>query len=153
MFVMLRSQHIAIAFAPRGVVYLNDDGFDTGIRGIIAVIEAGGVETESEISQVGQQADGSLRPGPDSLCDKIANRLIEVSARVSEVIPSSEISHVGLFIGPQGMNSKDGLDFGQIEIDEKQAILKVIRSGLVTAMADGPLVDTAFHHSSIGAGY
>jgi hypothetical protein len=64
------------------------------------------------------------------------------------MIPAAKAGHVQLFVCPQGMELKNGRQFGQIEKHEKQAVLKNIRPRPEAPMTDGPFVYAALHMSN-----
>jgi len=127
MLIVCGTQYITMALSPGRIMNLHNDGFDRPIRLIVAIIETGRIETVAEISQMGQQADGSLRSLTEMVFNKIRYCMIQRNSRITEVIPAAKAGQIEPFVSPQGMDIKKCGQFGQIEQHEKQPVLKHVR--------------------------
>ena len=74
------------------------DGLDGGIRRIVAVIKTGRIKTISEVSQMGQEADGALWWTAEFLFDEMADGLVKAQFWVPKMISAAEEGHIRLLI-------------------------------------------------------
>jgi hypothetical protein len=77
--------------------------------------------------------------------DKIRDGMVQRNLWIPEVIPSAKAGQVEAFASPKGMAIKKRWQLGQIEIHEKQAILKHVRPRPESPVPDGSLVNTTMH--------
>ena len=125
----------------------NNDCFNLCIGPVVAIVETGRVETVSPISQMGQQANRTVRPNAKMVFNKISYRLIQGNRRITEMIAAAETGNIKLFVGPQRMDIKESGQFSQIEKHEKKTILKSVRSRPESPVSDGSFINAAMHGS------
>ncbi len=97
----------------------------------------------AKISQMGQQTNRTVRSTAETVFNKIRDGLIQRYFGVSEMILAAKTGNVEPFVRPQGMNIKQGRQFGQIEKHEKQVILKHVGSRPEPPVPNGPFIYAA----------
>jgi hypothetical protein len=124
--ILVGTHYITVTLPPGCIVNFHHNGFNLLIGSIIAVIEAGRIETMSKVPQMRQQPYRAVSPFPQMLFNQVAHRLVQWYFRIAEVIPAAKSGQVKLFNRPQRMKIKQFGQFGQIEKHEKQAIPKFV---------------------------
>jgi hypothetical protein len=141
--IQIFSQDIAVFLTPGGVVDLCHDRLYFLVTVVITVIKTDGIETITEISQVGEQSNRPGRSTAQSLLDQVTDRLIHRDLRVAQVVLTAEISEVNFLAGPKTLPGKKVGEFGQVEKHQEQPVPKTILDRMETAVTHMAFVNAA----------
>ena len=61
------------------------------------------------------------------------------------MVPAPKVGHVDTVSGPEPVRLEELGQFGQVQVHEKQSVLRPVAHRRKTAVADGSLIDAAVH--------
>ena len=110
---------------------------------IVAVIETNRIETIAEVAHVSEHANGTDRPLSKSLVYKVADSLLQWNSRITQVIPTAQISEINPIVRPENIAVEQSRQFLQIDKHKENTIAKRVFHRTEATVANVPLVNAA----------
>ena len=144
-------EHVAVLFAPRGVVDFGNDELERAVGGIEAVVETDRVEAVAEVARVREQADWPAWTHAGVACDAIAHRALQGHLRRAQVLATLDPSYCRALRRPQPMTIEQGREFVEVEIQLADTIAETVRVRQAPLVMHRAFVDAAFQVALLAA--
>lgn len=144
-------QHVGVALLPGRVGDLGNDPAQAVVT-IEAVVEADRIEHMAEVAQMREQADRTVRALAGVGLHAIAHCFIQWNSWVAEIIAATELRQVGAPYRPQPTLRKHPIQFGQIQIHQKQLVAEIQRFWRKPAVPHPTGIDRAAQRGRHAAG-
>jgi hypothetical protein len=128
-FIPGLTEHVAVLFKPGRIMDFGHDALHISTIPIVAKVEARGIKTNAEVSEMGKEADWPLRALSQAFLHKISNRSIQWETRVAQMISPTKIGKIYAITGPEPAVPEQCGEFLQIKVHHEQPVLKAVQHG------------------------